>query len=131
MNTSSECLTNGILIKVVPEYLEDKSIESGKKHLFSYRVTILNKGTEWVKLITRHWIIIDSNGNKEEVKGDGVVGYTPELKPGQSFTYTSYCPLDTDWGTMEGSYQMLKRDGSKFDAMIDRFFLVAPELIEK
>ncbi len=94
------------------------------KNLFSYKVTITNEGDEYAKLISRHWVIIDADGNKDEVKGPGVVGQTPGLNPGDSFTYTSYCPIDTDWGTMEGSYKMERSDGSRFDAIIARFYLI-------
>ena len=90
-----------------------------------YRVTVSNESDRWVKLLSRHWIIIDAEGNREDVKGDGVVGYQPELKPGDTFTYTSYCPLDTDWGTMEGTYKMLNEDASTFEVEIGRFYLVA------
>ena len=94
-------------------------------------ITIKNEGSEWAKLISRHWIIINSAGDKEEVVGPGVVGYTPELKPGDTFTYTSYCPLSTAWGTMEGSYSFIRRDGSEFKAEIDRFYLVSPFAIHE
>lgn len=126
MQKNSITITNGIKIEVYPEYLMQDSIPHMKKYLWAYRIFIENMGNEWAKLISRHWIIINADGDTEEVKGPGVVGYTPELKPGDSFTYTSFCPLDTPWGTMEGSYTFIKRDGSEFKALINRFYLVSP-----
>ena len=78
---------------------------------------------EVAQLLTRHWIIIDAEGNQEEVRGPGVVGQTPTLAPGEGFKYTSYCPLPTPWGTMEGSYRMQRPSGEVFDAKIARFYL--------
>ena len=131
MNTSSVTTTEGIKIEVLPEYLGNDSSPDENKYVWSYLITIKNEGSEWAKLISRHWIIINSAGDKEEVVGPGVVGYTPELKPGDTFTYTSYCPLSTAWGTMEGSYSFIRRDGSEFKAEIDRFYLVSPFAIHE
>jgi len=125
MPISSIEISEGIQIEVYPEYIPKNESPDRDAYYFAYTVVISNIGSEWAKLISRHWIIIDSNGNQQEVVGEGVVGYSPELKPGDSFTYTSYCPLDTPWGTMEGSYQMLREDGTMFEAIIGRFYLVA------
>jgi ApaG protein len=89
-------------------------------------VTIANEGREIVKLKTRHWIITDALGHTEEVKGEGVVGEQPELEPNQAFQYTSGCILKTPWGTMNGTYQMYRKDGSYFDAEIAPFLLATP-----
>lgn len=115
--------TNGIKISVTTAYISEEVITPHDMNYFAYTITIENLNNEWVKLLSRHWIIIDADGNKEEVLGEGVVGYFPELEEGQSFTYTSYCPLDTDWGTMEGTYQFVKKDGTMFEAKIPRFVL--------
>lgn len=126
MKTSSITTTEGITIEVYPEFLESESAPQIGKYLWAYRIFIKNEGDSWAKLISRHWVIINADGDIEEVKGPGVVGYTPELKPGDSFTYTSFCPLDTPWGTMEGSYSFIRRDSSDFKAFINRFYLVSP-----
>ena len=129
-NTSSITITDGIKIWVEPEFVQEENTKDGKKNLFSYRVEISNVGNKWAKLLNRYWCIINAEGEKEEVRGGGVVGYFPELKPGSSFTYTSYCSLDTEWGTMEGYFEMIRDDGTLFNAKIDRFFLVNKKLIE-
>lgn len=130
LNKSSNTVTEGIRIIVEPEHISLKEIGSDKKNMFMYRVIVSNEGNSWAKLLSRHWIIIDADGNREDVSGDGVVGYQPELKPGDTFTYTSYCPLDTDWGTMEGTYKMIRENGSTFSAEIGRFYLVAEKQIQ-
>ena len=127
MNKNSDCTTNGIRILVDPEYIPGELVSPSGKYLFSYRVRIINESDEIVQLLSRHWVIINSEGQVEEVKGDGVVGRQPQLKPKDEFKYTSYCPLDTPWGTMEGTFQMVKADGSNFDAKIERFYLISPE----
>ena len=119
----SDTVTNGIRIKVVPNYELSHSNPSKNKFIYSYHVTILNEGVEESTLISRHWIITNSIGQIEEVRGAGVVGETPTIYPGESFEYTSFCPLNTEWGTMEGTYQMQKKDGTVFDAVIERFLL--------
>ena len=126
METSSKVTTEGITVEVTPEFLENESAPDINKYLWAYRILIENEGDSWAKLISRHWVIINAEGDKEDVKGPGVVGYTPELKPGDTFTYTSFCPLDTPWGTMEGSYTLIRRDSSEFKAKIGRFYLVSP-----
>jgi len=123
----SECVTRGIRISVMPEFIPGIYHGQKGKNLFSYLVTISNESDDSVVLQSRHWIIIDADGSKEEIDGDGVIGYKPELKPGTSFTYSSFCPLNTEWGTMEGRFTMLRKDGSEFDAEIKRFYLVKEE----
>jgi ApaG protein len=131
MNNSpnSETTTQGVKIQVEPEYVPEQSSPELHKFLFAYRVTLTNEGDQWAKLISRHWIIINADGDREDVDGPGVVGYTPELSPGESFEYTSFCTLNTNWGTMEGSYQMIRENGELFDAEIARFYLYDPAMV--
>jgi ApaG protein len=126
----SETITRGIKIEVFPEFIPEQSSPEENKYTFAYQVVITNEGESWAKLVSRHWIIIDADGNRDEVEGPGVVGYTPELSPGESFEYTSFCTIDTNWGTMEGSYKMIREDDSTFDAEIKRFYLVFPALVQ-
>lgn len=127
MNKKSDCVTNGIRVTVDPEYIPGELVSSSGKFLFSYRVRIVNEGDSPAQLISRHWIIINSEGIAENVIGEGVIGRQPKLDPGDEFKYTSYCPLDTPWGTMEGTFLMMRNDGSEFNAIIERFYLVSPE----
>jgi len=122
----SDTTTEGIRVRVAPEYLAGQSNPEAGQYVFGYRVRIVNEGADRAQLISRRWLIIDAEGEEHEVRGPGVVGHQPALAPGEGFEYASYCPLETSWGTMEGAYQMQREDGSMFDAMIDRFYLVAP-----
>jgi ApaG protein len=123
---TSEARTRGILVQVESSYLPERSQPMQNRWFFDYRVRITNQGQEVVQLISRHWIITDANGRVEEVAGPGVVGEQPVLRPGESFEYTSFCPLGTPFGTMEGSYQMTTDDGESFDADIATFELSQP-----
>ncbi len=123
----SEVVTDGIFVRVEPAYLPEHSDPDDRRFVFGYRVTIRNDGEAWVKLMSRQWVIVDAAGRCDEVVGDGVVGQQPELEPGESFTYHSHCPLTKPWGTMEGSYQMLRQDGQLVEVKVGRFFLVAPQ----
>ena len=96
----------------------------GQKHVFGYRVVITNESAEAVQILGRRWTIIDADGHRRDVQGEGVVGQTPILEPGESFEYASFCPLPTPWGTMEGVYH-LASETVEFRAEIARFFLVA------
>jgi ApaG protein len=125
MNTS-EAVTRGVKVEVASRYLPEKSEPMSRKWFFAYDIKISNHGDEVVQLLTRHWIITDANGRVEEVKGPGVVGNQPVLSPGESFEYTSFCPLTTPFGTMEGSYQMVTKGGATFDAEIAQFALSEP-----
>jgi ApaG protein len=127
----SVALTKGIRVSVESQYLADESSPAAEHYVFSYTVTIANEGAEIVQLRTRHWIITDGRGHVEEVKGPGVVGAQPTLKPGQAFRYTSGCVLKTPRGTMHGTYQMHRQDGSQFDAEIAPFLLIAPSEPQK
>ena len=126
----SDTVTNGIRVKAVAKYMQENSNPEADYYFFSYRITVTNEGDEKVKLLSRHWIIIDSEGNREDVRGPGVVGKTPDLGPGETFEYTSFCPLNTNWGTMEGNYQMKTEGGEIFDAHIGRFYLVSNTLLQ-
>jgi ApaG protein len=122
----SNVVTRGIRVSVESRYLVEESSPPADHYVFAYTVTIANEGADTVQLKTRHWIITDGHGHVEEVKGPGVVGHQPVLKPGQAFRYTSGCVLKTPRGTMHGTYQMFREDGSQFDAEIAPFLLVAP-----
>jgi ApaG protein len=125
----SSAVTDGIRVEVKSDYRPDRSEPQRRRWLFSYTVTISNEGSAPAQLETRHWIILDGNGHREEVRGDGVVGHQPRLDPGQSFEYTSFCVLQTSHGSMRGTYQMVRDDGERFDAVIAPFALVIPELV--
>ena len=111
------------------QYLADQSDEAKDRFVFSYTVTIQNSGTMPAQLISRHWVITDSNNQVQEVRGLGVVGAQPLLKPGEKFEYTSGTALATPVGTMSGSYQMVAEDGTQFDAPIPEFTLSVPRVL--
>lgn len=102
----------------------------GRQFVYNYRIVIKNEGLRRARLKARHWIILDADNNREDVRGPGVVGKTPDLGPGEQFEYVSSCPLRTKWGTMEGTYLMEREDGQQFEVVIGRFFLVpsAPKI---
>ena len=118
-----------ITVKVDPFYIEDQSAPDENRYVFAYTVNIQNTGTMAAKLMTRHWIITDANGKIQEVRGQGVVGEQPYLRPGEGFQYTSGAVLDTAVGTMHGSYQMVGEDGNQFDAEIPIFTLSVPRTL--
>lgn len=118
-----------IKIHVDTAYLEAQSSVQRNRYVFTYTVTILNSGTIAAKLLTRHWIITDSEGKELEVRGEGVVGEQPHLQPGERFEYTSGTVLETPVGVMHGSYQMLADDGTEFDAKINPFTLSVPKVL--
>jgi ApaG protein len=126
---SSDTTTEGIRIQVFPDYMPEHSSPEQNRFTFSYKVIITNESEAKVKLLSRHWVIINSDGDPEKVDGPGVVGYTPDLEPGESFEYGSQTPLNTGWGTMEGSYTMMRENGQKFEAKIGRFYLVSDEVL--
>jgi ApaG protein len=111
------------------QYLPEQSDESGGRYVFAYTITIRNAGSLAAQLISRHWIITDSQGLVQEVRGLGVVGAQPLLQPGESFEYTSGTSIATPVGTMRGSYQMLAEDGSRFEAPIPEFTLSVPRVL--
>jgi ApaG protein len=126
---SSEALTRGVRVQVRPQFDPTRSEPSAGQWFFLYTVTIENLGEETVQLLTRHWIITDGNGHVEEVRGPGVVGEQPILAPGEAFQYTSGCPLSTEVGKLEGTYQMITKSGEAFDAMIAPFTLATPGFV--
>ena len=122
----SEAVTNNVRVEVESQYAPERSQPFQNQWFFHYTVRISNEGDEAVQLLSRHWIITDGNGKIEQVKGPGVVGEQPMLRPGEHFEYTSGCVLETPRGSMEGSYQMLRSDGTEFDATIAPFALMLP-----
>ncbi len=120
---------NNIQVEVETRYIEDQSNPDQNYYVFAYTITIENKGEQSAQLLTRHWVITDSNHKVQEVRGDGVVGEQPVLKPGEQFVYTSGTMLETSVGTMRGSYQMKADDGSRFDAMVNEFVLSTPRVL--
>jgi len=126
---SSEATTRGIRIRVQSAYVPERSTPDQNQWFFIYTVHIANEGHETAQLMTRHWIITDAEGRVREVKGPGVVGEQPVLRPGESFEYTSACPLETPFGTMHGTYQMVTPNGERFDAEIAAFSLGEPNAI--
>ena len=125
----SDTTTRGIRIQVKSTYVPEQSSPKDSHYLFAYHVRISNVGSETAQLVSREWIITTAEGEVERVKGPGVVGEYPVLQPGGSFEYTSYCPLKTAVGAMQGSYQMMTAGGEKFDARIAPFTLAAPHAL--
>jgi ApaG protein len=125
----SDTTTRGVRVQVQSVYVPERSAPERKHYFFAYRVRISNEGRETVQLVTREWIITDADGNVERVHGPGVVGEQPVLEPGESFEYTSFCPLPTPIGSMQGSYQMVAAGGDRFDAVIAAFSLATPTAI--
>lgn len=118
-----------ISVTAKPQYLPDQSDEAAGRFVFAYTITIRNTGRAAAQLLSRHWIITDSDGKVQEVKGLGVVGEQPLLAPGASYEYTSGAAIATPVGTMRGTYQMVGEDGSRFDATIPEFTLSIPRVL--
>ena len=118
-----------IHIDIETTYVESESLPDEDRYVFAYTITIRNEGVVPAKLMSRHWVITDANGKVQEVRGEGVVGEQPHLKPGEGFQYTSGTMLETPMGTMTGSYQMVADDGSTFDAEIPEFLLTTPRTL--
>lgn len=125
----SDTTTRGIRIQVRSEYIPERSSPRDGTYLFQYHVRISNVGGQTAQLISREWIITNADGEVERVKGPGVVGEQPVLQPGAAFEYTSFCPLKTKVGAMQGSYQMVTPDGDRFDALIAPFTLAIPHAL--
>jgi len=125
----SNAITEGIRVTVRTQYVPEQSAPRAKRYVFAYTVRISNEGSQTAQLRTRHWIITDGDGRVDEVRGDGVVGAQPRLKPGQHFEYTSGCVLRTPRGQMRGTYQMHRDDGQMFDAQIAPFDLSLPHTL--
>lgn len=118
-----------ITVTARTSYVPDQSDEAGARYVFAYTITIANTGTVAAQLVSRHWIITDSNNEVQEVKGLGVVGEQPLLRPHESFQYTSGTSIATPVGTMRGSYQMVAADGTRFEASIPEFTLSVPRVL--
>ena len=118
-----------IKVNVDTQFMVNESDPGAEQYMFAYTITIQNEGQVAAKLLSRHWLITDSNGKVQEVRGEGVVGEQPYLKPGDAFRYTSGAVLETPVGTMQGSYQMIADDGKAFDTPIAPFTLAVPGLL--
>src|SRR5262245_48823649 len=122
---SPEQTTQHISVTVEPTYQPQQSRPDESYYFWTYTVTLKNLGEETVQLVSRHWIITDEHQHVEEVQGEGVVGQQPVLEPGESFVYTSACPLSTPSGSMHGTYQMVTEEGEPFDVAIPHFELIS------
>lgn len=127
--TGSVTTTEGIRITVKPAYWEERSSPGAGNFAFTYTIEIANVGNQPAQLKSRHWVITDANGHVEEVRGEGVVGKKPSLGPGETFEYTSWAMLKTPFGTMRGSYFMVRPDGTPFEAKINEFVLSQPHAL--
>jgi ApaG protein len=116
-------------VSTEPRFLPEQSDPQAGNYLFAYTITVRNTGAMTAQLLARHWIITDAEGQVEEVRGDGVVGEQPVLRPGEAFQYTSGCPLATPVGTMHGSYFCVAEDGTRFEVQIPQFVLSAPRVL--
>ena len=125
----SSAVTKGIVVTVRSEYIPERSSLSGRQFAFAYTVRIENQGDAAAQLKSRHWIITDAFGAVQEVRGEGVIGAQPVLRPGEEFEYTSWCIIATPGGSMRGTYQMVTQDGDRFDAEIAPFRLALPQLL--
>ncbi|HEV2364084.1 MAG TPA: Co2+/Mg2+ efflux protein ApaG [Caulobacteraceae bacterium] len=122
-----EAATRGFVVRVKPEFLPDRSDPEQSRWAWAYTIEVENHGAETAQLLSRHWIITDARNHVEEVRGPGVVGEQPILKPGEAFRYTSGCPLETSSGAMRGSYQMVSSAGETFEIDIPEFSLHLPQ----
>jgi ApaG protein len=125
----SDTVTEEVRVRVRPAYHADRSSPVRSYWFFSYTIEIANEGARVVQLLSRRWTITDGTGRTEEVEGPGVVGQTPVIEPGRAFVYTSFCPLPTPIGAMEGTYTMRRDDGTTFEAKIGTFVLEDPESV--
>jgi ApaG protein len=118
-----------IQVRVETQYIEEQSAPDQDRYVFAYTITISNQGRVPARLLARHWIITDANNKVQEVRGEGVVGEQPHLRPGEQFRYTSGTMIDTPVGNMRGTYHMLADDGVEFDAEIPAFTLSVPRIL--
>lgn len=128
-HSTSEAVTEGVRVSVRARYSEEHSSPQQSQWFFLYTITIANESEHSVKLVNRNWLILDATGKSEEVHGPGVVGEQPALEPGQAFEYTSGCPLPTPFGSMSGTYEMTREDGTSFEAEVRLFQLRQPNAI--
>lgn len=120
---------HNIQVSVETEFLADQSDVDNQRWVFAYHITIRNEGTVSARLLTRHWVITDGEERVQEVHGEGVIGEQPHIAPGQTFSYTSGAILETEVGSMRGSYQMIAEDGTHFDAKVPMFTLAVPHAL--
>ncbi len=118
-----------IQVEAIAEFLPGQSSPEDERYVFAYHITLTNIGSHAAQLLSRHWIITDGSGRKQEVRGEGVVGEKPRLAPGEQYRYSSGSVLETPVGTMHGSYQMVAEDGHRFDAAIPPFTLAMPQAL--
>ncbi|TBR43580.1 Co2+/Mg2+ efflux protein ApaG [Marinomonas agarivorans] len=119
-------LTNQVRVEAIAEYLPEQSIPENEQYVFAYHVKIHNEGTQTAQLVSRHWIMTNGDERTQELRGMGVIGVQPYIKPGETYQYSSGTVLDTVVGTMQGSYQMQAEDGTLFNAVIPAFSLAVP-----
>jgi ApaG protein len=129
VSTTASAETEGILVEVKSEYAPSRSAPHNSHWFFIYTIRITNNGEQAAQLLSRHWVITNAHGETSHVRGPGVVGEQPRLLPGQSFTYSSACPLETAVGTMAGEYQFRRDDGEMFEATVPQFVLAMPYAI--
>jgi ApaG protein len=127
--TTSEAATEGVRVQVRARYSPEHSAPTHSRWFFLYTIRIINEAQRTVQLVNRHWTIVDGTGHTEEVHGPGVVGEQPVLEPGNAFEYTSGCPLPTPFGSMAGTFEMQRDDGTQFDAEVALFQLIQPGAI--
>jgi ApaG protein len=127
MGCMYRAITRQIEVTVEPNFMPERSSAENSRYFWSYTIVITNSGEETVQLRTRHWIITDASGKRQEVRGEGVVGEQPVLAPGERFEYTSGVPLSTASGFMTGRYQMVSESGEKFEIDVPTFSLDSPE----
>ncbi len=123
----SETRSHGIRVTVTPAFEPGESLADAERFVFSYRIRIANESDRRVQLLRRRWVIIDSDGDRSVVEGEGVVGQQPVIEPGHVFEYSSWCPLATSWGTMEGSFEMHAEPSETIRVAIGRFYLVGDD----
>lgn len=128
---SYEAITRGVVVQVSPNYVAEQSDPAKNRYVFAYTVDIENRGVLPVQLLSRHWIVTDGHGKVEEIRGEGVVGHQPTLRPGEGFRYTSGCPLTTPTGSMRGDFQMTVNGAETFDARIPHFSLHSPDVARR
>jgi ApaG protein len=129
LRNASTAVTDGIRVETESFYVLERSDPVAEQFFFAYRIKITNEGGETAKLVKRHWVITDASGDVQEVRGLGVVGEQPRLRPGETFEYTSACPLETPVGSMRGEYRMMRDDGQTFDVEIAEFMLCMKGLL--
>jgi ApaG protein len=127
---TSEATTRGIRVRTASSYVPERSQPDLEQWFFRYTVEITNDGQQTAQLLRRHWIITDANGQTGEVEGEGVIGKQPLLGPGDTFSYTSACPMQTPFGTMHGTYRMVTDSGEHFDIEIAPFLLGRPQAVQ-